>query len=127
MADPDLQTQRIPDLMKIGFGFDAHELIENRPLKLGGVRIEHSLGLRGHSDGDVVLHALCDAFLGACAEGDIGTHFNDEASETENMNSKEILKFAIDVVEKSRLKVANIDLVIVADNPKLSPHYQEIP
>lgn len=112
--------------MRIGFGFDAHELVEGRPLKLGGVVIDFPMGLRGHSDGDVVLHAFSDAILGACARGDIGMCFRDDDKKTEGIDSKEILGFALRVASECDLKLNNVDLVIVADQPKLSPLYERI-
>lgn len=112
--------------MKVGFGFDAHELVEGKPLMLGGVRIEFHKGLRGHSDGDVVLHALSDALLGSCAAGDIGMYFRDDDKRTEGIDSKRILEFVLETVTKARLKLHNIDLVLVADEPKLSKWYDTI-
>jgi len=112
--------------MKIGFGFDAHDLVENKPLKLGGVTIEFPFGLRGHSDGDVALHALSDAILGACAKGDIGVYFRDDEKKTEGIDSKQILKFAMDAAAENNLRLNNIDIVIVADRPRLSSSYGSI-
>ncbi|HUI30901.1 MAG TPA: 2-C-methyl-D-erythritol 2,4-cyclodiphosphate synthase [Candidatus Acidoferrales bacterium] len=112
--------------MKIGFGFDAHELVENRQLRLGGVVIEFPMGLRGHSDGDVVLHALSDAILGASAKGDIGIYFRDDEKKNEGIDSKQILKFVLKAAAESGLKINNIDIVVVADRPKLNPFYELI-
>ncbi len=112
--------------MKVGFGFDAHELVENRRLMLGGVHIDFEMGLRGHSDGDVVLHALSDAMLGACAAGDIGMYFRDDDVKTEGMDSRRIVEFAAKKVTESGMKLNNIDLVLVADRPKLSVSYADI-
>ncbi|MCL4509639.1 MAG: 2-C-methyl-D-erythritol 2,4-cyclodiphosphate synthase [Bacteroidetes bacterium] len=112
--------------MKIGFGFDAHVFVENKPLKLGGVLIDYPKGLRGHSDGDVVLHALSDAILGACAKGDIGMYFRDDDKTIEGIDSKQILSFALKSALESELRVHNIDIVLVADNPKLTRSYQQI-
>jgi 2-C-methyl-D-erythritol 2,4-cyclodiphosphate synthase len=112
--------------MRIGFGFDAHDLVENKPLKLGAVTIEFPFGLHGHSDGDVVLHALGDAVLGACAKGDIGIYFRDDDKKTEGVDSKQILKFALSAAEEDHLRLNNIDIVIVADRPKLSSSYVAI-
>jgi 2-C-methyl-D-erythritol 2,4-cyclodiphosphate synthase len=112
--------------MKIGFGFDAHELTENRILKLGGVTIEFPLGLRGHSDGDVVLHALSDSILGACAKGDVGVYFRDDEKKNEGIDSKRILKFALNTAAETNLRINNVDIVIVANKPKLNPHYDSI-
>lgn len=112
--------------MRVGFGFDAHELVEGKPLMLGGVRIEFDKGLRGHSDGDVVLHALSDALLGACAAGDIGTYFRDDDKRIEGIDSRKILRFALETAEKSKLKPHNVDIVLVADRPKLSQEYERL-
>lgn len=112
--------------MRVGFGFDAHELVEGKPLILGGVRIDFSKGLRGHSDGDVVLHALSDALLGTCAAGDIGTHFRDDDKNTEGIDSRRILEFALQTAAGAKLRLHNVDLVLVADWPKLSGWYEKI-
>lgn len=112
--------------MRIGFGFDAHVLEEGKVLKLGGEIIEYPRGLRGHSDGDVVLHSLSDAILGACAGGDIGLFFRDNDKKIEGIDSKRILAFALEAALKSKLRVVNIDIVIVADQPKLSGFYTKI-
>ena len=112
--------------MKIGFGFDAHELIEGKRLMLGGVHVEFDKGLRGHSDGDVVLHALSDAVLGACAAGDIGMFFRDDDKKIEGINSLRILEFALNKSKEAGLGVHNVDLVLVADRPKLSGLYDLI-
>lgn len=112
--------------MKIGFGFDAHELVENKPLKLGGMTVEYPLGLRGHSDGDVVLHAISDAILGSCAAGDIGMYFRDDDKKIEGIDSKRILTFALESASRKKLKIINMDIVIVADQPRLSAQYNSI-
>lgn len=112
--------------MRVGFGFDAHELVDNKPLMLGGVHIDFEKGLRGHSDGDVVLHALSDALLGTCAAGDIGMHFRDDDKKTEGIDSKRILEFAIQAISRAGFRLNNIDLVLVADKPKLSGWYEKI-
>ncbi|MCL4540680.1 MAG: 2-C-methyl-D-erythritol 2,4-cyclodiphosphate synthase [Bacteroidetes bacterium] len=112
--------------MRIGFGFDAHVLVEGKVLKLGGEVIDFPRGLRGHSDGDIVLHSLSDAILGACAQGDIGMYFRDDDKKIEGIDSKRILAFALEAASKSRMKIVNIDIVIVADEPKLSGLYNRI-
>ncbi len=112
--------------MRVGFGFDAHVLIEGKVLKLGGITIDFPKGLRGHSDGDVVLHSLSDAILGACAKGDIGVYFRDNDKKTEGIDSREILRFAVTTAANGNMKIANIDMVIVADQPKLSGYYEKI-
>jgi 2-C-methyl-D-erythritol 2,4-cyclodiphosphate synthase len=109
--------------MRVGFGFDAHEMIEGKALKLGGLTIDFPMGLKGHSDGDVVLHAVSDAILGACAAGDIGMYFRDDDLKTEGIDSSRILDFSIQVAGKANLRINNIDLVLVADRPKLSGSY----
>jgi 2-C-methyl-D-erythritol 2,4-cyclodiphosphate synthase len=112
--------------MRVGFGFDAHELVGGKRLILGGVQIEFEKGLRGHSDGDVVLHALSDALLGSCAGGDIGMYFRDDDGKIEGIDSRRILEFALQKAHESGLKIHNIDLVLVADRPKLSGLYDAI-
>jgi 2-C-methyl-D-erythritol 2,4-cyclodiphosphate synthase len=126
MDNAYLQISRVPGIMKIGFGFDAHDLVEGKALKLGGITIDFPLGLRGHSDGDVVLHALSDAILGACAKGDIGVYFRDDDKKTKGIDSKTILRFALEAAAKDNLTLNNIDIVLVADMPKLSPSYETI-
>ena len=91
--------------MRIGFGFDAHELVEGKHLFLGGVHIEYEKGLRGHSDGDVVLHALSDAVLGSCAGGDIGVYFRDDDKKIEGIDSRRILEFALAKARSAGLKI----------------------
>lgn len=112
--------------MRVGFGFDAHELVDDKPLKLGGVAIDFPKGLRGHSDGDVILHALSDAILGACAAGDIGIYFRDDDQKIEGIDSRRILEFSLETAAGAKLKLHNIDIVIVADQPKLSNAYAAI-
>ncbi len=112
--------------MKVGFGFDAHTLVEGKILKLGGVTIDFPKGLRGHSDGDVVLHSVSDAILGACAGGDIGMYFRDDDKKIEGIDSKQILAFSLEKASSRNMTVANIDTVIVADRPRLSGLYEEI-
>ncbi|MFZ1080570.1 MAG: 2-C-methyl-D-erythritol 2,4-cyclodiphosphate synthase [Candidatus Kryptoniota bacterium] len=112
--------------MKIGFGFDAHELVEGKPLMLGGLLIDFPMGLRGHSDGDVILHALSDAILGACAKGDIGMYFRDDDKTIEGIDSKHILTFALKSAAERKMKIGNVDLVLVADRPKLNMLYETI-
>jgi 2-C-methyl-D-erythritol 2,4-cyclodiphosphate synthase len=112
--------------MRVGFGFDAHLLVENKPLKLGGTHIEFSKGLQGHSDGDVLLHALSDAVLGACAKGDIGMYFRDDNKAIEGIDSREILNFVLHAAFEAGLRMENLDLVIVADQPRFNTMYEQI-
>lgn len=110
--------------MRIGQGYDAHRFAEGRRLVLGGVEIPHKLGLVAHSDGDVLIHALCDALLGAAALGDIGRHFPDNSDEFKDIDSRILLRRVIELLQKQRLKVVNIDSTIVAQQPKLAPHIE---
>ncbi len=112
--------------MRVGFGFDAHELVVGRKLKLGGVDLEFEKGLRGHSDGDVVLHALSDAILGACSKGDIGMYFRDDDKSIAGIDSREIVRHVMEQASASKMQLANIDVVVIADRPKLNTHYKEI-
>ena len=110
----------------VGFGFDVHRLVEGRELWLGGIRLDHHLGLLGHSDADVLLHAICDALLGAANMRDIGYHFPDTASETEGMDSKVILQKTIDLLATKGYRVGNIDATICAERPKMNPHIPQM-
>lgn len=108
--------------MRVGQGYDVHRLVEDRKLILGGIHIPSELGLLGHSDADALLHAVTDAILGACALGDIGTHFSDTDPQFEGANSGVLLK---KVIEKSRLKgfkLINVDSTLICQSPKLAPH-----
>lgn len=105
--------------MRMGFGYDVHPLVPNRPLILGGVRIPYLLGLQGHSDADVLLHAICDALLGAMAEGDIGRHFPDSDPQYRNISSTLLLKKVFTMVKEKGFQILNIDTTIVAEKPKL--------
>lgn len=109
-------------MMRIGHGFDLHRLVEGRALYLGGVRIDHPLGLLGHSDGDVVLHALCDALLGALAAGDIGQHFPDSDERFRGVASSELLRHCAGLLAQEEWEVVNLDVTIAAEEPKLAPH-----
>ena len=108
--------------MRIGHGFDAHRFADGVPLVLGGVRVPHDQGLAAHSDGDVVIHALCDALLGAAALGDIGKHFPDSSDEFENIDSRILLRTVVERLAESGHAVINADVTIVAQAPKLAPH-----
>ena len=107
---------------RVGFGFDVHQLVEGRELWLGGVQLEHHHGLLGHSDADVLVHAICDALLGAAALRDIGYHFPDTSDETLGMDSKVILKEVVALLAAKGYRVGNIDATVCAEQPKLNPH-----
>ena len=106
--------------MRVGFGYDAHAFVTGRPLFLGGIEIPYLLGLQGHSDADVLLHAICDALLGAIGEGDIGKHFPDTDSQYRDIRSTLLLKRVINKIKEKRFHLVNIDATIVAQKPKLS-------
>jgi 2-C-methyl-D-erythritol 2,4-cyclodiphosphate synthase len=108
--------------MRIGYGYDIHRLSEGRPLILGGVEIPFSKGLIGHSDADVLLHAIIDALLGACAHGDIGRHFPDTDEAFKNVDSRKLLRKVRELITRENYKIVNIDSTIVAEQPKLSPY-----
>ena len=110
--------------MRIGQGYDAHRFTDGRPLVLGGVTIEHPQGLEAHSDGDVLIHALCDALLGAAGLGDIGRHFPDSSSEYENIDSRVLLRQVMAQLTARGMHVGNVDITVVAQAPKLSPHIE---
>lgn len=112
--------------MKIGIGYDIHCLKKDRKLILGGVEIPYLLGLFGHSDADVLLHAICDGILGACGEGDIGIHFPNTNPEYKNISSLILLKKVNEILKKKKLKVNQIDTIILAEEPKLISYYQEM-
>ncbi len=107
---------------RIGNGFDVHALAEGLPMWLGGIRIEHNKGFVAHSDGDVLIHALCDALLGALALGDIGLHFPDNAQEFKGIDSKVLLERCMELVREKGYKLVNADCTILAQAPKLRPH-----
>lgn len=108
--------------IRVGFGFDVHRLVEGRELWMGGVRIEHSRGLLGHSDADVLLHAICDAMLGAANMRDIGYHFPDTSPDTLNIDSKVLLKKTFALVSSRGYRFGNLDATICAERPKMNPH-----
>ncbi len=109
-------------MIRVGMGYDVHQLVAGRDLWMGGIKIEHELGLLGHSDADVLLHAVCDAILGAANMRDIGYHFPDTAEETDGMDSKIILKKTIELIATKGYKLVNIDATICAERPKMNPH-----
>lgn len=108
--------------IRVGYGYDVHRLAENRDLWLGGIKIDHSKGLLGHSDADVLLHAICDALLGAANLRDIGFHFPDTASEYKDVDSKLLLKRTLEVISEKGYRVGNIDATVCAERPKINPH-----
>lgn len=108
--------------IRVGFGFDVHRLVEGRELWLGGVRLAHTSGLLGHSDADVLIHAICDALLGAANMRDIGYHFPDTAGEFKNIDSKILLKRTIDLIAEKGYRVGNVDATVCAERPKLKEH-----
>lgn len=108
--------------MRIGFGYDVHKLVKGRKLILGGVEIPFSKGLLGHSDADVLLHAVCDALLGAIAEGDIGQHFPNTDKKYKDISSIKLLSAVSDLLKKKGYNVGNIDSTVIAEKPKLAGH-----
>ena len=108
--------------MRIGIGYDVHQLVPDRPLWLGGIQIPHRLGLLGHSDADVLLHAICDALLGAAALGDIGKHFPDKDPQYKNIDSKILLRHCGELLRREGYLIENIDSIVVAQQPKIAPH-----
>jgi len=108
--------------MRIGQGYDAHCFAADRRLVLGGVEIEYELGLAAHSDGDVLIHALCDALLGAAGQGDIGRHFPDNSDDFKDIDSRILLRRVVELLHEMGLQVHNVDSTIVAQAPKLAPH-----
>ena len=115
--------------IRVGFGFDVHQLVQNRELWLGGIKFEHELGLLGHSDADVLIHAICDALLGAANMRDIGYHFPDNAGEFKNIDSKILLAKTVDLIATKGYQVGNVDATVCAERPKLKariPEMQEV-
>jgi 2-C-methyl-D-erythritol 2,4-cyclodiphosphate synthase len=108
--------------MRIGQGYDVHQLVEGRKLIIGGVEIPYEKGLLGHSDADVLLHAICDALLGAAALGDIGRHFADTDAKFKNIDSRILLREALHLVREQGYRVGNVDATIIAQVPKMAPH-----
>lgn len=112
--------------IRVGFGFDVHRLVPGRALWLGGIRLEHETGLLGHSDADVLIHAICDALLGAAALRDIGYHFPDTGAEFENIDSKVLLRRTVTLLADHGYTVGNIDATVCAERPKLNPHIERM-
>ena len=112
--------------IRVGFGFDVHRLVEGRDLWMGGVKLEHEMGLLGHSDADVLIHAICDALLGAANMRDIGFHFPDNKEEFHNIDSKILLAKTVELLAGKDYEVGNIDATICAERPKMNPHIPEM-
>ena len=112
--------------MRVGIGYDVHKLCENRKLILGGVDIPYEKGLLGHSDADVLLHAICDALLGAAALGDIGKHFPDNDMSYKNIDSMILLKRVCELILKEGYSISNIDATVVCQKPKLAPYIEQM-
>ena len=112
--------------IRVGFGFDVHQLVEGRELWLGGIRLEHAKGLLGHSDADVLLHAVCDALLGAANMRDIGYHFPDSDDKYSGADSKVLLKSVMQKIKEGGYSVGNVDITICLEKPKLKNHISEM-
>ena len=112
--------------IRVGFGFDVHALVPNRELWLGGIKIEHTKGLQGHSDADVLIHAVCDALLGAANMRDIGYHFPDTAGEYKGIDSKILLGKTMKLLQEAGYSLGNIDVTVAAERPKLNPYIPEM-
>jgi 2-C-methyl-D-erythritol 2,4-cyclodiphosphate synthase len=113
-------------MFRIGIGYDSHRLVEGRQLILGGEIVPHSAGLKGHSDGDALCHAITDAILGAAALGDIGRHFPDTDPQYKGANSLALLVRAVGIIHEAGYSVENVDAVVIAEQPKLAPHVDRI-
>ena len=112
--------------MRIGHGYDVHKLVEGRDLILGGVKIEHSLGLLGHSDADVLLHAVSDALLGAAGLGDIGRHFPDTDPRYKGADSRVLLRHVVGLIKENGYRISNVDVTMIAQKPKLKDHIPQM-
>lgn len=112
--------------IRVGFGYDVHRLATGRELWLGGIKIEHTEGLLGHSDADVLIHAICDALLGAANMRDIGYHFPDTAGEYAEIDSKILLRKTMELLRNAGYELGNIDATVAAERPKLNPHIPEM-
>ncbi len=112
--------------IRVGLGYDVHQLVAGRDLWLGGIKIDHTLGLLGHSDADVLIHAICDALLGAANMRDIGYHFPDTSADTLNVDSKILLRKTIELISTKGYIVGNIDATVCAERPKINPHVPAI-
>lgn len=112
--------------IRVGFGYDVHRLAPGRELWLGGIKLEHSMGLLGHSDADVLIHAICDALLGAANMRDIGYHFPDTKEKYKGIDSKILLSKTVELIENKGYHIGNVDATICAENPKLNPYIPEM-
>ena len=112
--------------IRVGMGYDVHRLVEGRELWLGGIRLEHERGLLGHSDADVLIHALCDALLGAANMRDIGYHFPDNAAEYAGIDSKVLLRRTVDLIASRGYTVGNVDITVCAERPRLKAHIPQM-
>lgn len=113
-------------MIRTGIGYDVHQLAEGRELWIGGVRVDYPLGLAGHSDADVLIHAICDALLGAAALGDIGQHFPDDDPQYKGIDSKKLLAHTVKMLAEEGYRVVNIDSVVCAQRPKLAPYIPQM-
>ena len=113
-------------MFRVGIGYDVHQLREGLPLTLGGVRIEHSKGLVGHSDADVLIHAICDALLGAAALGDIGKHFPDADPKYKGIDSRLLLKETVRLISEKDYSVGNVDSILCMQKPKVAPYIEQM-
>jgi 2-C-methyl-D-erythritol 2,4-cyclodiphosphate synthase len=126
MIDSNSEILFMASNLRIGHGFDAHRFQRGRKLMLGGVEIPHSAGLAGHSDADVLLHALINALLGALGEGDIGYHFPDSEARYKNISSGKLLKEVLAIMRRKKFFIVNVDATVIAEKPRLAPHYEKI-
>lgn len=112
--------------IRVGFGFDVHQLQDGIPLWLGGIQLQHSKGAKGHSDADVLIHAICDALLGAAGLRDIGFHFPDTSGEFKGIDSKILLKRVMDLLKEQHYSIGNVDCTLVMEQPKINPHIDQM-
>ncbi|MCQ2083153.1 MAG: 2-C-methyl-D-erythritol 2,4-cyclodiphosphate synthase [Bacteroidaceae bacterium] len=113
-------------MIRVGYGYDVHKLVPNRELWIGGIRLEYEMGLLGHSDADVLIHAICDALLGAAALRDIGFHFPDKDPRFKGIDSKLLLARTVSLLKEHGFRIGNIDATVCAEQPKLNPHIPEM-
>lgn len=112
--------------IRVGFGFDVHQLKKGKELWLGGIQLKHTKGAVGHSDADVLIHAICDALLGAAGMRDIGFHFPNTAAEYKNIDSKKLLIQVVELLKKESYTIGNIDCTLVLEDPKINPHIDKM-